>query len=131
MTDSGIVIPTEISAIISERTTLWNKMDEAQRQFNEMEKLSSQVASSTSVEIPSALTGVRTPYAEVVAAAQNFRGEMAQISKGQEGINAYQTEIKKIENQQLTIVIVVSLVLALFVCMAACGGIAILNSFSR
>lgn len=128
MADSGIIIPTELSKIISERTTLWQKFEETQSQFKEMEKLASQVASSTPVQVPSELTSDKTPPAEVAAALQNFRGELARISKSQEDIKAYQAEIKKIENQQLTLVIVVGIVLAIVLCIAAFGGIAIVSA---
>ena len=119
MADSDIVIPTEINEIVSERATLWHKFDEAQSQFNEIEKFASQVTSSTPAQVPSELASARTPPDEVAAALQNFQAELARISKGQEGIKTYQAEIKKIENQQLIAMIVVGVVIAIILCVVA------------
>jgi hypothetical protein len=127
MVDSDLVIPNEIGKIVNERATLWQRFEESQSQFNEIEKLASQFASSTSAQIPSELTSEKTPPAEVTAALQNFKGELARISKGQEGIKAYQAEIKRIKDQQLAIIIVVGLVITAVLCVAAFGGIAIVN----
>jgi hypothetical protein len=135
MANSGIILPTEISNLVSERTTLWQKFDEAQSQFNEIEKLASQIASSTPAQIPSELTNDRTPPAEVVAALQNLQMELMRISKGQDTIKGYQAEIKKLESQQLTIVIAVGLLIAIVLSIIALGGILIavvlLSNISR
>jgi hypothetical protein len=127
MADSGVVIPEDISRIVNERANLWQRFEESQSQVSEIEKLASQVASSTPAQIPTELTSDKTPPAEVAAALQNFQGELTRINKGQEGIKAYQAEIKKIENQQLTIIIVVGLIIAAVLCIAAFGGLAIVN----
>lgn len=135
MANSGIIIPTEISNLISERTALWQKFEEAQSQFNEMEKLASQIASSTPAQIPSELTNDRTPPAEIATALQNLQMELVRMGKGQDSIKGYQAEIKKIESQQLTIVIAVGLLIAVVLSIMALGGISIvvvlLSNISR
>lgn len=128
MANSGIVIPSEINKILSERTSLWGSLDQAQAQFKEMENLSPQVASSTPSSIPPELTDDKTPPSEVAAALQNFQSELARINKGKETIGAYQAEIKRIENQQLVTVIVVGVIIAIVLCAIVFGGISLLNS---
>ena len=128
MENSGIVIPSDIGKIVDERNTLWQEFDEAQHQFDEMNKLAPQIAPSVAAQIPSELTGDKTPPLEVIAAAKNFQAELARIAIAQETIKAYQAEIKKVESQQLTTVIVVGIVIAVFLCFLAFGGIAVINS---
>ena len=128
MADSSIVIPNDINKILSERASVWRNWDEAQSQFKEMEKLSSQVASSTPTQIPSELTNEKNPAAEITAASQNFQTELARINKGQEGIKAYQAEIKRIETQQLVTVIVIGIIVAIVLCVVVFGGISVLSS---
>jgi len=123
MANSGIVIPNEINKILSERASLWERLDKAQSQFKEMEGLSSQVASSTPAPILPELTDEKTPPSEVAAALQNFQSELARINKGKESISAYQAEIKRIETQQLITVIVVGVIIAIVLCAIVFGGI--------
>ena len=132
MENSGIVIPSDIGKIVDERNTLWQKFDEAQQQFDEMNKLAPQILSSVAAQIPSELSGHKTPPLEIIAATQNFQAELTRIAKAQETIKAYQAEIKKVERQQLTTVVVVGMLIGVFLCFLAFGGIAIINSlFSR
>jgi hypothetical protein len=128
MSDSGIVIPSDISDIISERVTVWEKFDEAQGQVAEMEKLSSQITVSNAAQIPAELTTDNTPPAEVAAAYRNFQAEMARIAKAQEGIKTYQAEIKKIEGQRTTMMILIGLGVVVLLGIMACGGFVVLNA---
>lgn len=128
MSNSGIVIPNEINKILSERASLWAKLDQAQSQFKEMEGLSSQVASSNPSQILPELTDEKTPHSEIAASLQNFQSELARINKGKESISAYQAEIKRIETQQLITVIVVGVIIAIVLCAIVFGGISFLNS---
>lgn len=128
MANSGIVIPSEINNILSERTSLWGSLDQAQSQFKEMENLSSQVASSTPSSIPPELTDDKTPPSEVATALQNFQSELTRINKGKETISAYQAEIKRIETQQLVTVIVVGVIITIVLCAIVFGGMSLLNS---
>jgi hypothetical protein len=128
MENSDMVIPSDIGKIVDERNTLWQKFDEAQHQFDEMNKLAPQIASSVAAQIPSELTGHKTPPLEVIAAAQNFQAELTRIAKAEETIQAHQTEIKKVESQQLTTVVVVGILIGAFLCFLAFGGIAVINS---
>ena len=130
MSSSSIIIPSGISTIINERVTLWQKFDEAQSQFNEIDKLASQVASSNPAQILSELTDEKTPPAEVTTALQNFQAELAIIGKARNDIKAYQAEIKKIKNQQMVIaviVIIVGLITTVLLCSVAFGMISSLT----
>lgn len=127
MANSGIIIPNEINAILSERASLWEKLDQSQSQFKEMEDLSLQVASSTPSQIPSELTAEKTPPSEIAAALQNFQSELDCIKKGNESISAYQAEIKRIETQQLITVIVGGVILAIVLFAIVFGVISLLN----
>lgn len=131
MENSGIIIPSDIGKIVDERNALWQKLDEAQRQFDEMNKLAPQVSSSIAGQISSELTGHKTPPTEVIAAAQNFHAELARIAKTQETIKAHQAEIKRVERQQLTIIIVVGVIIALFLCFLVFGGAAVIGSLLK
>lgn len=128
MANSGIVIPNEINTILSDRASLWKSLDQTQAQFKEMENLSSQVTSSAPSKIPSDLTDENTPPSEIAAASQHFQSEIARIAKGRESINAYQSEIKRIENQQLITVIIVGVIIVLILCAIAYGGYSLINS---
>ncbi len=128
MENSGIVIPSDIGKIVDERNTLWQKFDEAQHQFDEMNKLAPQISSSVAAQIPSELTGHKTPPLEVIAAVQNFQAELARIAKAQETIKLHQAEIKKVESQQLITVVVVGILIGVLLCFLAFGGIAFINS---
>jgi hypothetical protein len=93
-----------------------------------MEKLSSQISASTAAQIPAELTTDKTPPAEIAAAYQNFQAEMARIAKAQEGIKTYQAEIKKIEGQRTTMMILIGLGVVVLLGIMACGGFAVLNA---
>ena len=126
MSNSTVMIPSDVSTIISERVTLWQKFDEAQSQFNEIDKLASQVDSSNPAQIPPELTDGKTPPVEVAAALQNLQAELARIETAQNDIQAHQAEIKKIKNQQIAVVVlvvIVALITTIFLCGAVMQGI--------
>jgi len=128
MSNSGVVIPSDISKLLNERVGIWQPFDEAQSQFEEIDKLSSQVASINPGQIPVELTSEKTPPAEVAAAYHHFQAELVKIVEAQEHIKAYQTEIQKIENRQKTIAVLIGLAIIVFMAIAACGVLAIINS---
>jgi len=128
MSNSGIVVPSDISQILSERANTWGQFDQAQNQLTEMEKLSSQIVASSLAQIPTELTSEKTPPAEVAAAYQNFQAEMARIAKAQEGIKTHQAEIKKIEGQRTTMMILIGLGVVLLLGIVACGGFSLLSA---
>jgi hypothetical protein len=128
MSNSGIVVPSDTSQILNERANIWGQFDQAQNQLAEMEKLSSQIVASSLADIPTELSGEKTPPAEVAAAHQNFRAEMARIAKAQEGIKTYQAEIKKIEGQRTTMMILIGLGVVVLLGIVACGGLTILSA---
>ena len=128
MADSGIVITYEISKILDERASLRQELDNARNQFTELEKLASQVASSTSAQIPDELTSTKTPPAEIAAALQYFQFELTRINKAQEDITVYQAEINELEYKQRIIVVVFGVIIALVLLAIAFGGMDLINS---
>jgi hypothetical protein len=128
MADSGIVIPYEISKILNDRAGLWQRLDEAQRQFDELDKLDSLIKATMLAQLPPELTSEKTPPAEIAAALKNIQAELARIDKSQESIRAYQAEIKFIEKKQLITVIVVGVIMVFILGAIVFGGIAIINS---
>lgn len=131
MTNSGFLIPADIGAVVSERTQIWKQIDDAQSQFNDMEKQAAQFSSITPAPIPSELSTESTPPAEVAMAVKGFRDELTQIGKHQEEIKAHQAEIAKIKSQQTTTFIIAGIVIAIVLCFVVFGGMGIINSISR
>lgn len=127
MADSDIIIPMGIRDIIEERAALWKNFDDAQSQLAEMEKMSSQMAPSAVARIPDELSREKTPFSEIAAAHQSFRTELTRIAQSQESIKTYQAEIKKIEQHQKTIAILVGLGIAVVLGILACGGFYVLS----
>lgn len=125
MTESSVVIPPDINHVISERATLWQKFDEAESQFSEINKLTShQIASSTPAPIPSELTDEKTPPAEVAIALKNLQTELSLISKSTESIEDYEIEIQQIEKNRRTAIVigVVLMIITLFILYLAVTG---------
>lgn len=125
MANSGLVIPNELGKIVSDRATLWQKFDESQSQIGEIEKLASQVASSTPAEIPSHLTDDKTPSAEVAAALHGLQAELVEITKAQASIEAYEDEIQRLKAERqkvIAIAAVVIVIIILFVLYLAQSG---------
>ena len=117
MADSGLVIPSELGRIVSERTSLWQRFDASQSQISEIEGLAHEVASSTPAEIPSELTSDKTPVAEVTAALQGLQAELAEISKAQASIQAHEAEIQRLraERQKILMIAVIAIVIIVLV----------------
>ncbi len=115
MANSGLVFPNELGRTVSERATLWQKFDESQSQVGEIEKLASQVASSTPAEIPSELTGDKTPSAEVAAALHGLQAELVEISKAQASIKAYENEIQRLKAERQKVIAIASAVIVIII----------------
>jgi hypothetical protein len=106
----------------------WNVYDAAQSQLGEMEKFSSQLANISPAQIPLELTSEKTPPAEIAVAHRNLRAELAKIAEAQNDIKAYQAEITRIESQRRTLIAIAVIVIIVFLCIAACGGLFVLNA---
>lgn len=115
MADSGLVIPSELGRIVSERATLWQRFDASQSQIGEIEKLAHEVSSSTPAEIPSELTGDKTPVAEVAAALQGLQSELAEISKAQASIQTHEAEILRLKAERQKILMIAVIVIVIIV----------------
>jgi hypothetical protein len=129
MANTAVVIPNEINGILNERANIWTKLNSAQSQFKELEKLSSQILPGSSpAEIPAELTNEKTPPSEIAAALQNLQAELEISKKAQENIRACEAEINRIKQQRMIVTIVVGIILAIFVCAVVFGGISFINS---
>jgi hypothetical protein len=131
MAESDIVIPSDVNKIITERVTLWERFDKSQSEINEMNSKNEPIAVSTPAQIPGELSTEKTPPAEIAAAYQLFQAELAKIGQFQNTIKEYQSEIKKIEDQQKLIITIAVIGAIILVVVVACLGISLLSSLSH
>ncbi len=122
MTDAGVIIPADVSQILSERVKIWGDFDKSQSRSVELGKLFPKIAKCDLAQIPAALTAEKTPPAELDAALAQLNLELAKIAEAQMGIKTYQDEIQNIETER-RILISLAVVIIVGVLLVAAVGI--------
>jgi hypothetical protein len=106
MSNSNIIIPSDLSTLISERERILQGADHSARWVAELNQLSSQVADCPPAVLQAAFSQEHTPPAELASVLPVLKNELENINRLRADIAGCQMEIQQIQKRDKTIVIV-------------------------
>ena len=105
MSTTTVLLPPEISLLVSERGQVWDRYDASQTSFRALQSLAKETSTSGDVDSVVALTAGENPPDEINAAISEINQQMGLSKTKKDKITQIVTEIEHIQSNLRTLYI--------------------------
>lgn len=113
--DDKLILLNDFTDLINQRTKAMNDYDDCLKRVSELKRFPSAFNNQGEIKIPSPLSQLKTPPAEITAAFQNLSHEMENIQRFDANIREYQTEIAAIKNKSFVLIFIFFIILLIII----------------